>query len=220
MGCARRKSPERNIKKDDVNLSRIFSHSEATRGESLTRGSLMDESGKVAGVYVLGVEQTSPFIFEHDGKSYELSYGLDGEDGDNYMEIVLTQIDVGCCYDGRKNIEQFGLLPRGETDFIAEFQGGNMLYSPERLGKSLIAETGDGPSVDMLMHGWHVQVANLTDADFQNAYLLVIEGKLLPFCRYCSEHLDRNDMESVVWRFDLEESPEWALESNGQPPLP
>lgn len=215
--------PERNVKIYDMNLSKVGPYPHAIGGEVLIRRSLWNEPGSVTGVYMCDVNQKSPFAFEHGGHPYELSWSSE-LDGDGYAAVTLVQLDAGCCYDGRANIERVVVVRRHETDFAAEFKSGkHMVYSPEEHGDAFLGNVEREENVlrpYLLIHGMTVYLPNLTDEDFEGACLLVVENESLPLCEYDWELADRDDVRSVVWRFSLEESPEWALQSDGEPPLP
>lgn len=211
------KLPERNIKADDASLSRFYPGSKAISGEGLLRKSSMNEPASVTGVYKLGANQKSPFAFEHDGHSFELSWSEPDEE--SLTEVMLCQLDAGCCYDGRENIEYFVIVPGGETDFVGEFNRGNIVYSPGRHGRPAMGEVETDADLQfLLLHGMTLYVPHLRREALPGAYLLVLKSDILPFCRYFWFSADRDDV-IKPWRFDLEESPEWALENAGQPPL-
>lgn len=105
-------------------------------------------------------------------------------------------------------------------DFLLEFRRGELVFSPEKFGKPVVTWYEPHEHIPFpLLHGSWLYVTELDPRHVENACLLVVKCKSRPLFEYAWEPYDRSKARMPTYRFELEESPEWALHSEGEPPV-
>lgn len=129
----------------------------------------------------------------------------------------------GNSYNGQEQLESLLVLPNRGSDLSEEFRKGGMVYSEEAHGRSLLhLSTGSDNEVGHLplLHGLGANMPDCTEADLQNAFLVVITTDKHPVLNYLVMPKAGDDATpEEKWKFSLEESPEWALALDGLEPL-
>lgn len=209
----------RKLERGDLNMSRLAWY------DGLNNFSLKTAEqpvfGMVAKVQSLrGVADV--YKFKHDGRVYELSLSPPLGEG-TFMTVELLQLDATCCYDSRDNLEFIALLGASEINLLEEFQKGGLKYNRLEHGASLISVLHENLYKNFpLQHGVRVKVPFFDKSVLANGVLLIASRPYCPPLRYCEEDGGPHTVNagnSFEWTLSFEESPAWALESSGLPPL-
>lgn len=199
----------RTLEEKDVNVSQLVPETSGAQCFALKQRAATTAAWAVTGVFPLGgFDATGKINFKHRGLEYTLTRIESGED----HVVHINQIDVRSL--DFSTLESIVVLRKPGTDLEEEFKWGGMVYSSEKYGESLLRNDtlgGEKVYTPLLDSICTKMPKNSEGEDLTNAYLLVVASHTYPMLRYGVLNCDIGSLNSSVWRFNLEETPESAL---------
>lgn len=134
----------------------------------------------------------------------------------------LERRGVGCGFVNG-DIREDVILCSSRTDLVHKFNKGGFIYDTEEYGVSYISEVGGegdwNTYMDMpLVNGMETHYINDNELG-RNAYLLIVASKEKPILVFDNESQIYSDTHpSDIWEMSFDQSPEWALCTNGVAP--
>lgn len=198
----------------DLNLAQLVI-SYLPEGFTLKTRAPKTKTGTVTGVYPFGPSPDGCLEFEHLGTHYEFDYTF-GENGRH----TVRQLGATNSYDCRSQLESILVVKNRGIDLVEEFKQGGMVFSCERYGPTLVNyfHEEDDEVYTPFLHGISHDMWCTDESDLENAYLLIIATDAHPLLRFDVENATADIFGSPL-RITLTESPDWALETDGEPPV-